>query len=83
MNTTVTIDGTTYTLPLKSHRTNKPIEVELVGQDGNAFGIMGRVGAALRSAGLPAAVFAAYQAEATSGDYHHLLQTTMRWVETS
>jgi hypothetical protein len=56
------------------------IEVELVGQDGNAFAIMGRVRAALKGAGVPQAEVDAYTAESTSGDYDHLLQTAMRWV---
>lgn len=59
------------------------VEVELVGQDGNAFAIMGRVSAALRRAGVPKDEIDQYQAESTSGDYDHLLQTAMRWVTTS
>lgn len=57
------------------------VEVELVGNDGNAFFIVGKVRAALRRAGVSAEEVEQYTAEATSGDYDHLLQTTMRWVE--
>lgn len=57
------------------------VEVQLVGNDGNAFAIIGAVTKALkREAHIPAADVAAYTAEAMSGDYDHLLATTMRWV---
>jgi hypothetical protein len=36
---------------------------------------------AMKTAGLSKEVQDAYYAEATSGDYDHLLQTTMRWVK--
>jgi hypothetical protein len=39
-----------------------------------------RTAGALRQAGLAQAEIDDYFAEATSGDYDHLLQTTMRWV---
>lgn len=54
--------------------------VRLVGEDGNAFSILGRVSRALREAGVPKDERDKFQAEATSGDYDHLLQTVMRWV---
>lgn len=56
------------------------VEVDLVGEDGNAFAILGRVQKALRRAGVTEAEVKAYMAEATGGDYGHLLCTTMRWV---
>lgn len=56
------------------------IEVELVGQDGNAFMIMGRVASALKRAGATHDEVEAYYNEATAGDYDHLLRTTMEWV---
>lgn len=59
------------------------VEVELVGQDGNAFAIMGRVMSALKKAGVPKEEIDAYFAESKSGDYNHLLQTAMRWVSVS
>jgi len=58
-----------------------PVTVQLTGQDGNAFFILGRVQAGLRRAGVPEDEVNAYYAEATAGDYGHLLRTTMRWVE--
>ncbi len=57
------------------------VHVQLTDQDGNAFAILGRTAAALRRAGLAKDEIDAYFAEATSGDYDHLLQTTMRWVD--
>ena len=59
------------------------IEVELIGQDGNAFFILGRVQKALRRAGVPEEEVKQYYEEATNGDYNHLLRTTMEWVEVS
>lgn len=56
------------------------IVVELSGQDGNAFVIMGRVQVALRRAGISQQEREVFSSEATSGDYDHLLQTVMRWV---
>jgi hypothetical protein len=57
------------------------IQVQLTGEDGNAFAILGRTAAALRHAGVPQEEIDAYFAQATSGDYDHLLQTTMTWVD--
>ena len=56
------------------------IDVNLVGQDGNAFFIMGTVQKALSRAGASREELDQYFEEATSGDYHHLLVTTMEWV---
>lgn len=57
-------------------------KVKLVGEDGNAFAILGRVMKAMKVAGLPKEVITEYHTEATSGDYDHLLQTTIKWVKT-
>ena len=57
------------------------VEVELVGHDGNAFAVLGRVQAALREAGVAEEERARFTAEAMGGDYDQLLQTCMRWVE--
>ena len=58
------------------------VEVKLVGEDGNAFAILGRVSRAMRLAGVPAGERAAFVNEAKAGDYDHLLATVMRWVNT-
>lgn len=57
------------------------IEVELSGQDGDAFMIIGRVQRALRNAGVDKEEITRYVDEATSGDYDNVIQTTARWVE--
>lgn len=58
------------------------ITVDLSGEDGNAFSILGRVRRALRRAGVANDEIETFSNEATSGDYDHLLQTVMKWVET-
>ena len=57
------------------------VEVNLIGEDGNAFSILGRVSRALREAGVDAATIKEYSDEATSGDYDNLLAVTMSWVD--
>jgi hypothetical protein len=59
------------------------IEVELLGQDGNAFAILGRVTAAMRRAKVPAQDITDYMNEAMSGDYDHLLRVTCETVSVS
>ena len=56
------------------------VHVKLVGEDGNAFAIMGRVRKALIQAGHKE-LAEQYLKEATAGDYDHLLQVTMEYVE--
>jgi hypothetical protein len=76
---------------LKSMAEQKPstepkyphVKVELVGRDGNAFAILGRVTRQMRRHGLPDAEVEAFMTEAMSGDYNHLLATAMRWVDVS
>ena len=57
------------------------VTVNLVGEDGNAFAIMGRVSKALRRAGHKD-LEDAYLKEAQSGDYNNLLRVTMEYVIT-
>jgi len=54
------------------------IKLTLVGEDGNAFAIMGRARQALRRNGR-SDLIDAYTKEATSGDYQNLLAVTMRY----
>jgi hypothetical protein len=56
--------------------------VKLTEEDGNSFAIMARVTKALRRAGASKEDIADYTREATSGNYDHLLQVTMLWVNT-
>ena len=59
------------------------IEVQLVGQDGNAFAIMASVTRGLRDAGISKEEIELYQKESMSGDYDNLLRTAMNWVTVS
>jgi hypothetical protein len=56
-------------------------EVQLVGEDGNAFSILGRVSKALKRAGNDESVVDAYMEQAMAGDYDHLLSVTMAFIE--
>ncbi len=60
--------------------TVKP-RVKLVGEDGNAFAILGRVCRALREAGANSGYIEQYTREATSGGYDHLLAVTLKYVD--
>ena len=55
------------------------VTVQLTGNDGNAFSIISRVRKALKRAGYTD-LAARFLEEATSGDYDHLLQTCMKYV---
>lgn len=57
------------------------VKVPMIGEDGNAFAILGRVQTALRRAGVSREERDAFVDEATSGDYDHLIGTVMEWVE--
>jgi hypothetical protein len=57
------------------------VYVKMVGEDGNAFGIMGRCIRAARMAGLSTEQIDEFLAEATAGDYDHLLQTCLRYFD--
>jgi hypothetical protein len=59
------------------------VEVQLTGQDGNAWSIMARVSDALEKAGATAEEVSEYLRESKSGDYDHLLRTAVEWVEVS
>lgn len=56
-------------------------KVRLVGEDGNAFAILGRTKRTLQEAGASADEIATFLHEATAGDYGQLLATVTRWVE--
>lgn len=59
------------------------VEVQLTGEDGNAFMIIMRVERAMKLSGVTHEECMLFRDEATSGDYDHLLQTAMRWVAVS
>jgi len=54
--------------------------VQLTGNDGNAFVVMGAVTSALRKAGYTNEEVHEYQSQAMSGDYNNLLTVSMRWA---
>lgn len=56
------------------------ITVELIGTSSDAFAIMGEVRRALKKHGVSTAETTEFLNEAMSGDYNHLLQTCMKWV---
>ncbi|MCJ7811584.1 MAG: hypothetical protein MUP62_05290 [Dehalococcoidia bacterium] len=60
--------------------TSKKVTVRLIGEDGNAYSILGRVSKALKRSGQPEAA-AEYLARATEGDYNHLLAVTLEYVD--
>lgn len=51
--------------------------IQLIGEDGNAFAILGRCQKAARKAGWSKDAIEAFMEEAKSGDYDHLLRTVM------
>ena len=55
------------------------VKVKLLGESGNAFYILGKTIKALKQAGYED-LAKEYQAEATKGDYDHLLRVTMDYV---
>ena len=57
------------------------VAVQLSGNDGNAFAIMGSVKQALRRAGATPEEISQYVSDSMSGDYDNLLRTAMEWVE--
>ena len=57
------------------------VTVQLTGENGNAFNIIGLVQQALRRAKVPAEEIAEFRKEAMSGDYDNVLVTAMRWVD--
>lgn len=56
------------------------IEVQLTGNDGNAYAIMGSVRRALKRAKISADEIDEYMKQSMSGDYDNLLRVAMSWV---
>lgn len=57
------------------------IAVQLTGNNGNAFAIMGAVKKALLADGIDDDEITEYMSESMDGDYDNLLQVAMRWVD--
>jgi len=56
------------------------VTVELIGEDSNAFAILGRVSRAMKKAKIPQIEIDEFLTEATNGSYEHLLVTVMNTV---
>ena len=56
------------------------VEVELLGQDGNAYAILGAVRRAMRRHNVDEDEIEMYLEEAKSGDYDNLLAVTQEYV---
>lgn len=67
-------------LPKPDKPASRP-RVKLVGQDGNAFAIIGRVCEALRKAGASPEIISQYRRESMSGDYNNVLETAIQYCE--
>ncbi len=57
------------------------IKVRLTGTNGNAFAVLGTVKGKLAKGGVSKQEQDQFLSEAMSGDYNHLLQTCMKWVD--
>ena len=56
------------------------IKAKLIGQDGNAFAIIGTVQQALRKGNAPQSDIDEFVVEAMSGDYNNVITTALKWV---
>lgn len=56
------------------------ITVQLTGENGNAFTLLGHTMRAMRKAGINKVAIADFVAEAVSDDYNHLIQTIQKTV---
>lgn len=56
------------------------IDVQLTGNDSNAFAIMGAVSNELKAHRVPTSEINKFRKECMSGNYDELLQTCMKWV---
>jgi hypothetical protein len=67
-------------MPSQENEEKKP-QVKLVGEDGNAFRILGACQKAARRAGWKEDRIKEVIGEMTSGDYDHLLGTAMKYFD--
>lgn len=59
------------------------VDVQLTGNDGNAFAIMASVSSALRDAGATKEELSQYRQESMISDYNNLLRVAGDWVNVS
>lgn len=57
------------------------VQVQLSGNSGNAFAVIGSVIKALKQAGATEEEIKQYKSDAMSGDYDNLLCVSMEWVD--
>lgn len=57
------------------------VKVQMSGEDGNSFMILGRVQKALRNAGATPTEIDEFLDAATASDYDNLVQVCLRWVD--
>ncbi|WP_273281327.1 DUF6900 domain-containing protein [Pseudooceanicola atlanticus] len=55
------------------------LHLRLIGEDGNAFAILGRAKRLMQTHGLKPAEIDRFLSQAKAGDYNHLLETCQRW----
>ena len=58
-------------------------KLQLVGQDGNVFNVLGQAIRSAKKAGWTKEKIDKFTAEATAGDYNHALKTCMDYFEVS
>lgn len=81
--TKLELSSNTHATP-KAKGTQMPkyeVEVQLTGNDGNAFSIMASVKDALKKAGASKEEIDQYISDSMAGDYDNLLRVAMDWVE--
>ena len=57
------------------------IQVQLVGTDGNAFTIIGKIMREMRNHGVNEKEINKYKKDSMSGDYDNVLRTAIKWVD--
>ena len=75
------LDGHPYWITCPKCGGQKKPTVKLLGEDSNAFTIMALCRRAMRDADWPKAKIDAVLDEMQHGDYDHLLQTAMKYLE--
>jgi len=58
-------------------------KLQLTGENGNVFNIMGLAFKAAKAANWPKEKIEKFKKELISGDYDHALQTCMKWFDVS
>ena len=59
------------------------VEVQLSGEDGNAFIMVSRTRRALRKAGVPSGEIEQFTNEVTAGNYEDVIRVVGEWVDVS